>query len=151
MNIGRACGIFINIESDNFTEDEKLVAIRDVLKEMVTYNGITKDNILKAFRWFFDWAVEETVEETVDIPDLIRLIEEQPKGGEWIPCSERLPEDTKTKIITLSDGSVEGGYYSEENWWCVGDSINLEVVKTENVIAWMLLPPAYKEVSKDEL
>ena len=67
------------------------------------------------------------------------------KQPQWIPCSERLPEDTKTKIITLSDGSVDAGYYSEENWWCVGDSINLEVVKTENVIAWMSLPPAYKE------
>ena len=59
MNIGRACGIFMNIDSDNFTDNEKLIAINDVLKEMVTYNGITKDAILKAFRWFYDWEAKK--------------------------------------------------------------------------------------------
>lgn len=77
--------------------------------------------------------------------DLAEVIANLPKVGEWIPCSERLPEDTKTKAITFADGSVDAGYYSEEKWWCVGDSTNLEVVKTENVIAWKPLPPAYKE------
>lgn len=127
MNIGRACGIFMNIDSENFTEDEKLVAIRDVLKEMVTYNGITKDNILKAFRWFFDWAVEEASADS----------------GEWIQCSERLPEDTTTKVVMFEDGSVEAGYYSEGMWWCIGDSVSLVVKK--DVIVWQPLPDPHKE------
>ena len=65
------------------------------------------------------------------------------KRSQWIPVSERLPDDTKTKAITFADGSVDAGYYSEGNWWCIGDSINLEV-KTKDVIAWMLLPPAFE-------
>ena len=139
MNIGRACGIFMNIDSDNFTEDEKLVAIRDVLKEMVTYNGITKDNILKAFRWFFDWAVEETVKEPVDIPDLIRLIEEQPRVGEWIPCSDCLPDEEGMYLITArvyDKKEIQYAFYQKE--------IGLFICNG-TAIAWMPLPSAYKE------
>lgn len=58
MKIGRACAIFEQINSDKYSEQEKLNAIRQVI-EMPTHNGITKDEILNAFKWFFDWAVEE--------------------------------------------------------------------------------------------
>ncbi len=71
-------------------------------------------------------------------------IDGKAEATQWIPVSERLPEDTKTKAITFADGSVDAGYYSEEKWWCVGDSVRLEVVKTENVIAWQPLPEPYK-------
>lgn len=57
MNIGKACAIFMQIDSDKYTEEEKLVAIHEVL-QMPTHNSITKDKILKAFRWFFGYAVE---------------------------------------------------------------------------------------------
>ena len=63
---------------------------------------------------------------------------------QWIPCSERLPDDDSTKVVTLANGSAEAGYYSNGDWWCVGDSINLENPK---VIAWMPLPKPY-EVDK---
>jgi hypothetical protein len=63
-------------------------------------------------------------------------------GCKWIPCSERLPEDEETKLVTLSDGKVEGAFWNERNWWCMGDSINLET-RTEDVIAWMPLPAPY--------
>lgn len=94
--------------------------------------------------------IEEFIEKQHSIDGMVSMhdfelwLEEQPRVGEWISCSERLPEDTKTKAITFADGSVDAGYYSEEKWWCVGDSVGLEVVKTENVIAWMPLPEQYK-------
>jgi hypothetical protein len=65
-------------------------------------------------------------------------VEATPK---WIPCSERLPEDDRTKVVTLANGNAEAGYYSNGDWWCVGDSINLENPK---VIAWMPLPKPYE-------
>ena len=61
-----------------------------------------------------------------------------------IPCSEMLPEDDRTKLVTLSNGLGEGGYYSDDAWWCIGDYINLEKL-TDEVIAWMPLPEPYKE------
>lgn len=60
----------------------------------------------------------------------------------WIPVTERLPEDDRTKIVTLANGNAESGYYSDGNWWCIGDSIHLE---NPTVIAWMPLPEPYKE------
>ncbi len=57
----------------------------------------------------------------------------------WIPCSERLPEDDRTKVVTLANGNVEAGYYSNGDWWCIGDKISLE---NPTVIAWMPLPEA---------
>lgn len=62
MNIGVACAIFQNINSKKYTEDEKLEAIKNVL-EMPTHNGITKAEIISAFRWFWNWCIEETNKE----------------------------------------------------------------------------------------
>ena len=68
MNIGKAQAVFEQIKSDKYSEDEKLQAIWLVL-DMPTHNGITKDTILEAFRWLFDYAVEvdDEVSETVSV------------------------------------------------------------------------------------
>lgn len=129
MNIGRACGIFMNIDSDNFTEDEKLVAIRDVLKEMVTYNSITKDNILKAFRWFFDWAVEEASADS----------------GEWKKTAEEKPDYTRHVIITYGSSrhaSKYGYYFKKEDKW-YRDHRCIEEI--EPPYAWTEMPEVPEE------
>jgi hypothetical protein len=81
---------------------------------------------------------------TVGEETVYDVINRLPKAGEWIPCSERLPEDAKTTVVTLSNGEVEGAFWNGRNWWCMGDSINLET-RTEDVIAWQPLPEPYKE------
>ena len=60
---------------------------------------------------------------------------------QWILCSERLPEDDRSKVVTLANGNAEVGYYSNGDWWCVGDNVTLE---NQTVIAWMPLPEPYK-------
>ena len=52
MKIGRAIYIFEHIDSLEFSDWEKVKAIWLVLN-MPTHNSITKDNILKAFKWLF--------------------------------------------------------------------------------------------------
>ena len=59
----------------------------------------------------------------------------------WIPCSERLPEDDRSNVVTLANGKAEVGYYSNGDWWCVGDKFTLE---NPTVIAWMPLPEPYE-------
>ena len=73
--------------------------------------------------------------------ELLELPSAQPEQR-WIPCSERLPDDDRTKVVTLANGNAEAGYYSNGDWWCIGDTISLE---NPIVIAWMLLPEPYKE------
>jgi len=57
MNIGKACAIFKQINSEEYIQEEKLTAIVDVLG-MPTHNGITKDEILIAFKWLADLTIE---------------------------------------------------------------------------------------------
>lgn len=61
MNVGKACAVFEQVESDGYTDEEKLIAIEMVL-DMPTHNGIAKDTILKAFRWLWNYAIEEEIE-----------------------------------------------------------------------------------------
>lgn len=65
MNCGKACAIFEQLESDKYSENEKLTAIKEVL-DMPTHNGVTKDQILSAFRWLYEWAVEEVEPEEAE-------------------------------------------------------------------------------------
>lgn len=59
MNIGMACAIFKNIESDKYTEIEKGFAIKLVLS-METINSITKQELKNALAWLwnqhFEWV-----------------------------------------------------------------------------------------------
>ena len=76
----------------------------------------------------------ETIQEWIDAQP---TIDAEPH---WIPCSERLPEDDRSKVVTLANGNAEVGYYSNGDWWCVGDKLTLE---NPTVIAWMPLPKPY--------
>lgn len=75
MNIGKACAIFKQIDNEKYTEQEKLNAVKLVIG-MPTHNGITKDEILNAFRWFFDWAVEESSKKQINA-DRIRAMSDE--------------------------------------------------------------------------
>lgn len=63
MKIGKACAIFMQIDSDEYTVEEKGTAIYEVLK-MPTHNGINKDKMLSVI-WYllnltFDIPEKET-------------------------------------------------------------------------------------------
>ncbi len=69
---------------------------------------------------------------------IINLINKQPKVGEWIPCSERLPEVDDMYLITakvLDKTEVQYVFYQRSaGFICNGKAI-----------AWMELPEAYTE------
>lgn len=83
----------------------------------------------------FPYLSEMTLEELIDEAPTINA------EPHWIPCSERLPEDDRSKVVTLANGNAEVGYYSNGDWWCVGDKFTLE---NPTVIAWMPLPKPYE-------
>lgn len=57
MKIGKAAAIFINIDSEKYTEEEKLEAIFDVMN-MPTHNSFSKGKILDALRWLWHSCVQ---------------------------------------------------------------------------------------------
>lgn len=67
------------------------------------------------------------------------FINEQPKIGEWIPCSERLPESRKDVLIQYHDIIVVG-YFSDTQWYVSGYDRPVNVP----CIAWQPLPEAYR-------
>ena len=58
------------------------------------------------------------------------MINEQPKVGEWIPCSERLPETSQDLEVTCKNGGRFVAYYTGKNWYhCITNAV-------VDVIAW---------------
>ena len=46
--------------------------------------------------------------ETIALDLAINALEQKPKTGRWIPCSERLPEDDKKQyIVQKTNGSID--------------------------------------------
>lgn len=82
------------------------------------------------------------------------VIEQQPivEPNQWIPCSERLPEESKTYLICLkSENSIfepiikTARYGAKENKWKAPDAYSFY----ESVIAWQPLPQPYTENRKE--
>lgn len=88
-----------------------------------------------------------------DVSRIYDFIEEQPKIGEWIPCSERLPEDG-VDVLTWFEYFRYGKYnrlfqtigisYMYRGKW--SGVVNGTSGWTQlRVIAWRPLPEPYKE------
>jgi len=57
MKIGKACAVFLNIDSCEYTAKEKGTAIYEVLK-MPTHNGINKDAMLRVIKFLLELAYD---------------------------------------------------------------------------------------------
>lgn len=99
-----------------------------------------------------------------NMPDIVAgmrqiasVIEEQPKIGEWIPCSERLPEVEDLHEISIEDcmcyliqrrcGVMDVAHYIK----VYGESyFEAHCIKFNDVIAWMPLPEPYRPEKESE-
>ena len=54
MPIGKATAIFKNINDDKHSASEKIEAIKTVIN-METHNSITKDDLIRALDWMWDY------------------------------------------------------------------------------------------------
>lgn len=57
MKISTACKVFLQVNNDKYTDEEKGTAIYEVLK-MPTHNGITKDAMLKVIEYLLNLAFD---------------------------------------------------------------------------------------------
>lgn len=60
MRIGKACFIFENLDSEEFTDQEKALAVYMVMN-MPTHMSIKKDSMINAIKWLFDKCYDVTV------------------------------------------------------------------------------------------
>lgn len=88
------------------------------------------DRLVKHLEW--GWS-EETV-------DAIGMGIHALKETQWIPCSERLPEDNTDVIVCFYSGTV-----TEMRYWGNGIFQGIYEHTTKVIVAWMPLPKPYKE------
>ena len=79
------------------------------------------------------------------ICEAIYFIEEQPKVGEWIPCSERLPEPIRPVLVTLKNWMndkcfVRVGRFHTDHW-----KTDEGIVENSVVLAWQPLPQPFQK------
>ncbi|MCH5271596.1 MAG: DUF551 domain-containing protein [Lachnospiraceae bacterium] len=82
---------------------------------------------------------------------MVDFIESQPKIGEWIPCSERHPEEHDVYMVAWKPKTgleQKECYYEivecEDGQW-IGDIPQSEPFGGYDVFAWQPLPEPYKE------
>ena len=88
------------------------------------------DRLVKHLEW--GWS-EETV-------DAIGMGIHALKETQWIPCSERLPEDNTDVIVCFYSGTV-----TEMRYWGNGIFQGIYEHTTKVIVAWMPLPEPYRE------
>lgn len=127
MNIGKARALFEQIASREYhgsTVGEYLEAVKIVL-DMETHNSISKKMIISVCKW------------------LVEIAEKAVSPYRWIPCSERMPEESEYYIITANDGVGHRTTFAKfqkkaKSWDLTGAR------SYWRVIAWMPLPKPFE-------
>jgi len=127
------------LESDSFNFNNGLIASMNVIGELPSADPkpLTDEELNEAHNEGYDvgyWAGRRDYEQ------------------KWIPCSERLPEESDFVLMTIRrmdknynhEPFISIGYISwnQQAWWCIhdGDCKSHDVI----VDAWKPLPEPYK-------
>ena len=99
---------------------------------------MTREEAVEKLKVFAPMVVDDTREA---LEMAIEALEQEPKTGEWIPCSERLPEDGQGVLVT-----VDANKWNIEVGSCIysGGTFHSKLYDLD-VLAWMPLPKPYRE------
>lgn len=87
--------------------------------------------------------------------DVLKTIKEQPKVGEWIPCSERLPSESNYYMACIYNQDIDD-FDFRKTWFAHVDDYDIEesewreLYGFETVTAWKSLPEPYKSESPEQ-
>ena len=135
----------INDEPTAYDADkvvEKLEGRSDFLKECTKYGNNNAEQQEKSYSTMMMYEVADLVDDLIEI---VKHEAEQYNNG-WIPCSERLPEDKQTCLVTARIYFTPDHVDEIDNYIGVGiDTYSKQFgwLGTET-IAWQPLPAPYQ-------
>lgn len=138
MNFTKAFAVFMQIDSKEFTEDEKNEAIQQVL-DAATINSITKKQVLNVVSWLFNkqqkYRWHDLRKNPTDLPDV-----PHPERT-WFEVVQEDNEDCIPRATMQYDDVLGFGFYHD-----IFDPVSLGYVDTEfttaeeeglaEVVAW---------------
>ncbi|WP_410075558.1 hypothetical protein [Anaerostipes sp.] len=127
MNFTKAFAVFMQIDSKEFTEDEKYEAIQQVL-DAATINSITKKQVLNVVSWLFNkqqkYRWHDLRKNPTDLPDV-----PHPERT-WFEVVQEDNEDCIPRATMQYDDVLGFGFYHD-----IFDPVSLGYVDTEFTIA----------------
>lgn len=120
------------------------VQVDDCISRAAAINAICEDGTRIERQGRYSMTMVERKQRDVDI------LENMPSAQQWIPCSDALPSEYDTYLITTEDGMVVFGVYDpKEEQWSRYDSIKSCWLYGIKALAWMPLPEPW-EGGQDE-
>lgn len=143
----QALGMAISALSAEPCDD--CISRNDVIKMLNTMDRYTADKLKlcdtdKEFPHNEVFIVDDVYEELDLLPSV------QPKKGEWIPVSERLPDNNVRVLCSAISTSISGGCTrfvgccNNGYWFVQTDADTVSYPRQYKVIAWMPLLEPYK-------
>ena len=127
MNFTKAFAVFMQIDSKEFTEEEKYEAIQQVL-DAATINSITKKQVLNVVSWLFNkqqkYRWHDLRKNPTDLPDV-----PHPERT-WFEVVQEDNEDCIPRATMQYDDVLGFGFYHD-----IFDPVSLGYVDTEFTIA----------------
>lgn len=120
---------------------------------------IDEKKLIEAIKDYFKEKIDNIESETIDDrincilkdnKDICGIIDRQPKVGEWIPCSKKLPDESNYYMACIYNHGVDD-FDFRKTWFAHVDDYDMEesewreLYDFETVTAWMPLPEPYKE------
>lgn len=123
--------------------------------------GLLEDMLL-----FGEYDIIASSFSKADEEKVYRAINDIPAVNRWIPCSERLPEESGCYLVTIKDGEedsfvLEAWYWKDDilipykrhdekkGWNMLNEWADLTEQMRDKVIAWMTMPDAYEPPEKE--
>jgi len=119
-------------------EEAKQMAI-SALEQKPCEDAVSRELVLREIdKYLCGVPFEEGIDEVIKhLPSVER------QTGEWIPVSERLPEERKAVLVYAPEyKNIYCAYLDGDTWFILGGYGSYAVA---NVIAWMPLPEPYME------
>ena len=108
---------------------------------------MTRDKAIESLTWVKEnLVIAEEYKEALNMA--IEALKQKPKTGEWIPCSERLPEESAV-LCCDNHGEMLISNPFECDASDTGFSAENDGYYMYNCIAWMPLPMPYREGRED--